>query len=719
MKNLKYLLPIVLVSLFITLQPTNKVQAYSGTGLGTEQSPYIITTCAQLVEIDDDADAYYNLGTNIDCSVTTTWNYDNEHSRYEGFMPLGDMTWFTGILDGKGYTISNMYINRQQMEGVGLFEEANSATIKNLNIDGWNLTGEAMVGTVAGWAGIEIDNVHVTNTTLIATDGVHVGGLIGYSADSAIIDSSFNGTITGVNRVGGLVGYEEEYIEITDSYNLGTINGYVRTGGLVGSIEGEGVITGSYNQGSVNGNVADTDAFNYRGIGGLIGAVWKLTMSQSYNTGTITTDGGYSYVGGLVGCGGLANIEESYNTGELNIVLDGNGMFSGVGGIVGSTINVTIENSYNSGDIEASLTDPEGNTPPLGGLVGFTFVSSITNSYNSGDIEQADQGFPWDIGGLIGDQMFDSNFIGGIISDTGKTFVDKGEYILKLINNFSVGNIVSFGESIVGGLIGALGYNYEGYQNETIFSNNWWTNSVTKAIGWAFDYGAQLDISMEDESEGHYQREAIMEGFKTYSHKVYNTNPDWDFNTIWSSAYEGRGYPVLAFHKLLAPNKPSANFASGAYTGNISLVLTSTASTKIMYTTDGSTPTCTVGSLYTSPLTISSTCTLKAIGCNDEGLGSVLGEFSYVISTAPIANNPIVRPRYNTVSLVNTILEEQNNTETENTDAKEVVTKKPQVKDANSNEEITEEKKFGWWWILVAVGGITVIYIIYRRYRQK
>ena len=51
----------------------NFAYAFSGSGSGIEGNPYFITTCSQLREIDDDADAYYELGGNS--PVKSSRNY--------------------------------------------------------------------------------------------------------------------------------------------------------------------------------------------------------------------------------------------------------------------------------------------------------------------------------------------------------------------------------------------------------------------------------------------------------------------------------------------------------------------------------------------------------------------------------------------------------------------------------------------------------------------
>ena len=70
-------------------------QAFTGTGSGTEIDPYVITTVEQLQEMNDDLDAHYVLGNDIDAGATATWNDG------AGFAPIApDISPGDGIHNG-------------------------------------------------------------------------------------------------------------------------------------------------------------------------------------------------------------------------------------------------------------------------------------------------------------------------------------------------------------------------------------------------------------------------------------------------------------------------------------------------------------------------------------------------------------------------------------------------------------------------------------------
>ncbi len=143
------------------------------------------------------------------------------------------------------------------------------------------------------------------------------------------------------------------------------------------------------NVGLVSGSVTGS---NY--VGGLMGYNYGGTISNSYNTGNVTSSGSYSYVGGLVGWNHGA-ITNSYSTGTVT----GTNHYYYVGGLVG-WISGTISNSYSTG----AVTGTNG----VGGLAGVNHYSTISNSYSTGSVTGTNG-----VGGLVG-----YNNYGGAITNS-------------------------------------------------------------------------------------------------------------------------------------------------------------------------------------------------------------------------------------------------------------------------------------------------------------
>ncbi|MDL2124702.1 MAG: peptidase A26, partial [Deltaproteobacteria bacterium] len=83
--------------IFLMLLLDGAAYGFSGSGSGTANDPFIITTCIQLQEMKNDLSAYYVIANDIDCSGTSNWNDG------AGFEPIGKIFPFnfTGIFDGQ------------------------------------------------------------------------------------------------------------------------------------------------------------------------------------------------------------------------------------------------------------------------------------------------------------------------------------------------------------------------------------------------------------------------------------------------------------------------------------------------------------------------------------------------------------------------------------------------------------------------------------------
>jgi len=213
--------------------------------------PIAISTCAELQNMNDDLYNIYYLTQDIDCSETKTWNWDG--SKYLGFEPIG---WFNGKLDGKGYKITNLFINRSTWDDVGLFERidwAGRVTNVSLEVD---ITGDDYIGGLAGGNYGRITKSYSTGSVRgggSGGDGFDVGGLVGDNM-RIINESCSTATVSGTDFVGGLVGWADDTGSIINSYATGNVIEITESdgwdfGGLVG--EDHGNITNCYSTGYI------------------------------------------------------------------------------------------------------------------------------------------------------------------------------------------------------------------------------------------------------------------------------------------------------------------------------------------------------------------------------------------------------------------------------------------------------------------------------------
>lgn len=122
------------------------------------------------------------------------------------------------------------------------------------------------------------------------------------------------------------------------------------------------------------------------------------------------------------------------------------------------------------------------------------------------------------------------------------------------------------------------------------------------------------------------------------------TEGEWEMFTFSLSVSDGAGNISVAstnttddsvmYVDFTPPETLFANPAAGSYTGTQSVSLSSSGSSSIRYTIDGSVPSCTVGAPYEGSISLSSSKTIKAIGCDTPGNTSPLGTFVFTITSS-------------------------------------------------------------------------------------
>jgi hypothetical protein len=236
---------VLLASVALGLLHTKDAYAYSGLGGGLANNPYLITTCAQLQEMSNDLAASYQLGSDIDCSDTANWNSG------AGFVPVGGLlTPFQGTLDGVGYAISDLTINRPTTDYVGLFGRisgvglSDAGVAQNFRFDDVSIIGQNYVGAVVGKnSGASIDQVGITGQVSGVTA---VGGVVGSNVGFIMYVYS-HATISGVpgsGTGGGLAGENSGFI--FRSYSTGIVPNGPGKGGVIGYDAGSGGSPGTF-----------------------------------------------------------------------------------------------------------------------------------------------------------------------------------------------------------------------------------------------------------------------------------------------------------------------------------------------------------------------------------------------------------------------------------------------------------------------------------------
>ena len=87
---------------------------------------------------------------------------------------------------------------------------------------------------------------------------------------------------------------------------------------------------------------------------------------------------------------------------------------------------------------------------------------------------------------------------------------------------------------------------------------------------------------------------------------------------------------------------PTASPAAGTYTSAQSVTLNASGASNIIYTTDGSTPTCSAGNGYSGAISVGSSETIQAISCYAGDAASAVASFPYVINIPAVVTPSVV-----------------------------------------------------------------------------
>lgn len=242
-------------------------------------------------------------------------------------------------------------------------------------------------------------------STASSADNKGVGGFVGYSYGKITLTDCVNeknATITGKERVGGLVGYigkadsdSQKEMVISGCENKATVtsnstNDVYGIGGIVGYNSGHKVaMTNCINSGAITGT---------HETAGIIGYSDHSEISNCTNSGAVS---GFATVGGIVGKMGGGSIVSCKNTATVKASkardIDGDGNLDGayLGGIAG-WIAGNVNNCYNSGTVTTETS--WGNSNIVGGIVGYLVNGkTVSYCYNSGNVVGSDN-----IGGIVG-----------------------------------------------------------------------------------------------------------------------------------------------------------------------------------------------------------------------------------------------------------------------------------------------------------------------------
>jgi hypothetical protein len=287
---------------------------------------------------------------------TAGWTLSSNYKVMKSFAITKTKSWkpigidydhpFNGNFDGNGFSITGLKITNATSGYQGLFGSINGGVVENLNLS------------------VSIN---------IAGDFEKVGGIAGYAHnDAKIVNCSVSGSVSGYNKVGGVVG-ESSNSRVQNCSVSGSVSGTNVSGSAinanndVGGVVGQLTVNGTVQNCSATGNVSG----NYH-IGGVVGQIINGTVQNCYATGNVS---GNEFIGGVVGDNSAGIVQYCFATGDVS----GN---VGIGGVVGDnsdTVNNCVALNANIAATGASFGRVAGNDG-----------TKLTNNYARIDMRNKD-----------------------------------------------------------------------------------------------------------------------------------------------------------------------------------------------------------------------------------------------------------------------------------------------------------------------------------------
>ncbi len=372
---------------------TSAAEVWDGTaseafeGDGSKNAPFLIASGKNLRYLQEQV----LLGNNFNGKyLTMTNDIDLGGKEWTPIGGRGTQTPFSGVFDGKGFTVKGLSITTNTQYS-GLFGAIAPTSLFDVVIA--NLTVEG--------------NIVLDNDDVFAANP-NIGGITGWTESSS---EDYRVVITNCTS----------NVNITiDKLTTGNFEPYV--GGITGRGQRTDIIA-CVNNGDIVTKLGG-DAKVLR-VGGLIGASYMTTIVNSVNNGDITavqnsTDKRLDYIGGFIGVSAtstnsvITTIKNSINNGDVSAE-NMQPKRVRVGGFIGAHyLNfTTIENCYNTGNIHAKVTDVTGIDPIeyayVGGITGHfdkegSGINSIIikESYNDGALSYVG-GMGDRVGGIVGE----------------------------------------------------------------------------------------------------------------------------------------------------------------------------------------------------------------------------------------------------------------------------------------------------------------------------
>lgn len=295
-------------------EPTEVTYFTTSDGLGTEASPFMITSASQLryieyYEVQNEA-KYYKLANDLVFEEYTP--ADDED--YSNFYNLGNLS---GVIDGDGHSLKNVTVYYKDGYSSIFDSITSTGQIKNLKIEDtkwrtWtNRTNDGVMHEKGGECSIlayqnrgTIDNVTLVSGSVVAVkDGA--SGLVSINRGTIKNCKALKTfTVEGANEAGAFAIYNAGTIQ--NSINYANVSGKRVIGGIVG--RNAGLVKECGNEGEISADIyaGGIVGYNYNVKDGA-NMQYQTLVYSCYNKGKINCT---AYAGGIAGKNGSDGYNE-------------------------------------------------------------------------------------------------------------------------------------------------------------------------------------------------------------------------------------------------------------------------------------------------------------------------------------------------------------------------------------------------------------------------
>ena len=255
----------------------------------------------------------WNEAARNDLSINCTLIADINLTGKE-WTPIGDYdNRYTGTFDGGDHTITGLTVTTSD-QYAGLFGCIGSGgTVKDVTLEGVQITTTRNVGAVGGVAGYSYGNIENCSVSgSVSGSGMNgfAGGVVGYQSGGFLTGCSSSATVNAGNIAGGVAGSTDRDATLTACYATGDVtlesinSGSSFAGGVVGDNTNRSTVIACYAWGSVTGS-----GIGIIYVGGVTGNNNLGTLTACYHAkGDVT--GASGSTGGVVG----RNYKDSYGS---------------------------------------------------------------------------------------------------------------------------------------------------------------------------------------------------------------------------------------------------------------------------------------------------------------------------------------------------------------------------------------------------------------------